>query len=114
MRKLALFTGSMLVVMLALAGGFSVPRAAWGVCRCETNNDYLTTIHWGTGGNCTDAHNSLVQQVNQEAFDDCGGATKTCLGSLVITSPCPNPSTGGIIEDGQRYYSCKVCGPITP
>lgn len=115
MRKLALFTGAMLVLVLALVGGLSTPRAAWAICWCETNNDYTTALNWGMGSDCTAAHNDLVARVNAEARDSCGGLTQTCLGTLVITSSPACFFNGTMFqEDGYRYYSCKVCGPISP
>ncbi len=113
MRKLTLFTGAMLAVLLALAGGISTPSPAWAICYCETWDDYATAQNWGMGADCTAAHNDLLAHVNAEAHANCGGITKTCLGSLVITGSCW--WTGSQYqEDGYRFYSCKVCGPIGP
>ncbi|HEX9945772.1 MAG TPA: hypothetical protein VGG03_27510 [Thermoanaerobaculia bacterium] len=117
MRKLTLLTGALLVTVLALAGSLSTPRAAWAICRCETFDDYTTSMNWGMGADCTAAHNALLSHVNAEAFANCGGSTLTCLGTLVITGPCwfnNDPAVMMYQEDGYRYYSCKVCGPIEP
>ncbi|HEX9945773.1 MAG TPA: hypothetical protein VGG03_27515 [Thermoanaerobaculia bacterium] len=111
MRKLTLLTGALLVTVLALAGGLSTPRAAWAICYCETYDDYATMMNWGMGVDCAAAHTDLLNHVNAEARADCGGTTYTCLGTLVITTQCWwNGSQ--YQEDGYRYYSCKVCGPL--
>lgn len=108
MRKLTLFTGAMLVVALALISGLSNAKPAWALCWCPTNNDYVTSMHWGMGSSCTAAHNDLLAQVNQEASADCGGVTKTCFGALVVTTSC-HYEDGMYVEDGYKEYSCKVC-----
>ena len=116
MRKLALFTGAMLVLILALAGGLSTPRAAWGICYCETYSDYATPTNWGMAADCTAAHNDLLARTAADARADCGGIASTCLGALVNTSSNPVCFFNGTMfqEDGYRLYSCKVCGPIGP
>ena len=115
MRKLTLLTGALLVTVLALAGGLSLPQPAAAICICETYNDTSTAINWGKGSDCTAAHSQLVSLLNQEAFATCGGITATCLGEIVYTSN-PQCFWNGMMwqEDGYRNFSCKVCGPITP
>lgn len=113
MRKLTLLTGALLVTVLALTGGLSLPKPAAAICICESYTDFTTANNWGKGADCTAAHNQLLSLVNQEAHADCGGITATCLGTLVIMTEC---HWNGMMwqEDGYRNYSCKVCGPITP
>ncbi|HEX9945777.1 MAG TPA: hypothetical protein VGG03_27535 [Thermoanaerobaculia bacterium] len=114
MRKLTFLTGAMLVLAFALAGGFSMPRAAWAFCYCDPNEPYsYTNLNWGQGVDCVAAQNNLRSYTSSEAYAACGGATQTCLGALINTSQCYwngwSYQTGGYQE-----YKCKVCEPRPP
>jgi hypothetical protein len=109
MRKLTCFTGAMLVVALALISGLSTPEPAWAFCYCETYSGLNTDINWGTGSTCSAAHTNLLAQNLQEAAADyCGTATKTCMGTLHIVTPC-HFQNGSYMEDGWQEFACKVC-----
>ncbi|HEX9945776.1 MAG TPA: hypothetical protein VGG03_27530 [Thermoanaerobaculia bacterium] len=113
MRKLALLTGALLVLVLALVSGFSTARPAWAICYCDPNESYsYTNINWGLGTNCTEAQNDLLAETATEAYGYCGGSTKTCLGNLIITTPCGWVWDGHYQVNGYREYKCKVCEPI--
>ena len=115
MRKLTLLTGALLVLALAVAGGLSGAKPAWAICLCDPNEPYTTTgPNWGKGTSCSAAHTNLSSLTATEANADCGGITKTCMGSVIVTGACHSIGGGMFQEDGYREYKCKVCGPIGP
>ncbi|HEX9945778.1 MAG TPA: hypothetical protein VGG03_27540 [Thermoanaerobaculia bacterium] len=112
MRKLTLLTGAILALVLALISGLSTARPAWAICYCDPYEPYSqTNYYWGIGSTCTDAYNNLVANTNNEAYQACGGSTKTCLGDVVVTGQCW--WNGWAWQwSGYRQYKCKVCEPI--
>lgn len=112
MRKLTALVGALLVLVLAVAGGFSTPQAAYAICYCDPNDAWLETPNSiGTGSNCTEARNQLLANTANDAYAACGSAAQTCLGALRITWPCEYIGNNTYREMGYRLYKCKKCEP---
>ena len=110
MRKLTALAGSVLVLVLAVGGGFWTPKAVWAVCYCDPEEPWQTTpLTWGVGTDCISADNNLRINLNTYIAADCGSAGLSCLGSLVITTACHQISDTSWREDGYRFYKCKTC-----
>ena len=115
MRKLTLLTGTLLAVVLAVAGGISAPQPAWAICYCDGVTPwYSTPINWGKGTSCAAAHADLEARTQSDAEEACGQPSMTCLGAVTVTGACRSLPGGMFQEDGYRLYKCKTCGPIDP
>ncbi len=106
-------TGLLVAIGFTFLVALVLAKPATAICWCESFNDTTTTENWGMGATCTDAHSDLVSHVRAEAIADCG-IGKVCFGTVVVVTPCWEPSPGTKQEDGYMEYSCKVCGPINP